>query len=58
MVKTKNDSKLLERVAKLREEIRLHEHRYYVLDRPSVRRIAYRGVYSTAPSFRSNAAVL
>src|SRR6266704_3144708 len=36
MVKTKNDSKLLERVAKLREEIRLHEHRYYVLDRPSV----------------------
>src|SRR6266704_6455703 len=36
MVKTKNDSKLLERVAKLREEIRLHEHRYYVLDRPSI----------------------
>ena len=36
MVKTKNDSKLFERVAKLREEIRLHEHRYYVLDRPSV----------------------
>jgi len=32
----KNDSKLRERVAKLREEIRLHEHRYYVLDRPSV----------------------
>ena len=41
MAKTKNDSKLndsklLERVAKLREEIRLHEHRYYVLDRPSI----------------------
>src|SRR5207245_4012553 len=36
MVKTKNDSKLLERVAKLREEIRLHEHRYYVLDQPSI----------------------
>ena len=36
MAKTKNDSKLLERAAKLREEIRLHEHRYYVLDRPSI----------------------
>ena len=41
MAKTKkdsklNDSKLLERVAKLREEIRQHEHRYYVLDRPSI----------------------
>ncbi len=41
MAKTKkdsklNDSKLLGRVAKLREEIRLHEHRYYVLDRPSI----------------------
>jgi DNA ligase (NAD+) len=36
MVKTKNDSKLVERVAKLRREIREHEHRYYVLDRPSV----------------------
>lgn len=36
MVKTKKDSKLLERAAKLREEIRLHEHRYYVLDRPSI----------------------
>ncbi|PYU26716.1 MAG: DNA ligase (NAD(+)) LigA [Acidobacteria bacterium] len=36
MVKIKNDSKLFERAAKLREEIRLHEHRYYVLDRPSI----------------------
>ncbi|PYU18664.1 MAG: DNA ligase (NAD(+)) LigA [Acidobacteria bacterium] len=36
MVKIKNDSNLLERAAKLREEIRLHEHRYYVLDRPSI----------------------
>src|ERR1700722_10214638 len=36
MAKTKNDSRLLERAAKLREEIRLHEHRYYVLDRPSI----------------------
>ena len=36
MAKTKNNSKLLDRVAKLREEIRLHEHRYYVLDRPSI----------------------
>ena len=36
MVKTKSDSKLLDRVAKLREEIRAHEHRYYVLDRPTV----------------------
>lgn len=36
MVKGKADKKLLERAAKLREEIRLHEHRYYVLDRPSV----------------------
>jgi DNA ligase (NAD+) len=35
-VKSKKDSDLLERVAKLREEIRSHEHRYYVLDRPSV----------------------
>jgi DNA ligase (NAD+) len=34
--KTRFDSKLLERVAKLREEIRSHEHRYYVLDRPSI----------------------
>ena len=36
MAKTKNYNKLLERAAKLREEIRLHEHRYYVLDRPSI----------------------
>ncbi len=38
MAKTKNNSKLTSklRVAKLREEIRLHEHRYYVLDRPSI----------------------
>jgi DNA ligase (NAD+) len=36
MVKAKTDKKLLERAAKLREEIRLHEHRYYVLDRPSI----------------------
>jgi len=36
MVKTKIDKKLLERAAKLRDEIRLHEHRYYVLDRPSI----------------------
>ena len=28
--------KLLERVAKLRDEIREHEHRYYLLDRPSI----------------------
>src|SRR6202040_2211132 len=32
----KSDNKLRERVARLREEIRAHEHRYYVLDRPSV----------------------
>jgi DNA ligase (NAD+) len=32
----KNDNKLRERVARLREEIRAHEHRYYVLDQPSV----------------------
>ena len=36
MANTKNDRKLLDRVAKLTEEIRLHEHRYYVLDRPSI----------------------
>jgi len=36
MVKPRNDSKFLERAAKLREEIRLHEHRYYVQDRPSI----------------------
>ena len=36
MVKAKTDNKLLERVAKLREELRLHEHRYYVLDKPSI----------------------
>jgi len=36
MVKAKTDSKLLERAAKLREEIRLHEHRYYVLDKPTI----------------------
>jgi DNA ligase (NAD+) len=36
MVKTKIDKKLLERAARLRDEIRLHEHRYYVLDRPSI----------------------
>jgi DNA ligase (NAD+) len=36
MVNTKNESKLLERIAKLREEIRLHERRYYVLDKPSI----------------------
>jgi DNA ligase (NAD+) len=35
-VKSKKDSEFRERVAKLREEIRSHEHRYYVLDRPSV----------------------
>ena len=34
--KSKKKSELLEEVAKLREEIRGHEHRYYVLDRPSV----------------------
>ena len=34
--KTKIDSKLLDKVSKLREEIRLHEHRYYMLDRPSI----------------------
>src|SRR5579863_8275591 len=34
--KTTIDGKLAERVAKLREEIRAHEHRYYVLDRPSI----------------------
>src|SRR5437868_5220841 len=36
MVKPKNDGKFLERAARLREEIRMHEHRYYVLDRPSI----------------------
>ena len=36
MVKPRNDSKFLDRAAKLREEIRLHEHRYYVQDRPSI----------------------
>jgi DNA ligase (NAD+) len=36
MAKTKVDRKLLERAAGLREEIRVHEHRYYVLDRPSI----------------------
>ena len=36
MVKPRNESKFLERAAQLREEIRLHEHRYYVLDRPSI----------------------
>jgi DNA ligase (NAD+) len=36
MAKTKTDKKLLGRAAQLREEIRLHEHRYYVLDRPSI----------------------
>jgi len=36
MVKPRNDSKFLDRAAKLREEIRLHEHLYYVLDRPSI----------------------
>src|SRR5579872_2046079 len=36
MVKTKNDTKILDKAAKLREEIRMHEHRYYVLDRPSI----------------------
>src|SRR5260370_5979457 len=36
MVTTTNDNKLLDRAAKLREEIRLHEQRYYVLDRPSI----------------------
>ena len=34
--KSKKNSELLDRAAKLREEIRAHEHRYYVLDRPSV----------------------
>jgi DNA ligase (NAD+) len=36
MAKTKIDKKLFERASRLREEIRLHEHRYYVLDRPSI----------------------
>src|SRR5579864_620650 len=36
MVKSKKDSKLVEKAAKLGDEIRLHEHRYYVLDRPSI----------------------
>src|SRR6202030_729593 len=30
------NTKILDKAAKLREEIRLHEHRYYVLDRPSI----------------------
>src|ERR1700732_3855375 len=34
--KSKKNSELLDRATKLREEIRAHEHRYYVLDRPSV----------------------
>src|ERR1700756_3676115 len=34
--KPKKNSELLDRAAKLREEIRAHEHRYYVLDRPAV----------------------
>jgi DNA ligase (NAD+) len=34
--KPKKNSELLDRASKLREEIRAHEHRYYVLDRPSV----------------------
>ena len=34
--KSKKNSDLLDRASKLREEIRAHEHRYYVLDRPSV----------------------
>src|SRR5690242_1187177 len=36
MVKARTDSKLPERAAKLREEIRMHEQRYYVLDKPSI----------------------
>src|SRR5438309_217176 len=36
MAKSKIDKKLLDRAAKLRAEIRSHEHRYYVLDRPSI----------------------
>src|SRR5580704_17819516 len=35
-VKSKKNSELLDRASKLREEIRAHEHRYYVLDRPSI----------------------
>src|SRR6202166_2284891 len=34
--KSKKNSEILDRAAKLREEIRAHEHRYYVLDRPAV----------------------
>ncbi|HZP34098.1 MAG TPA: NAD-dependent DNA ligase LigA [Candidatus Acidoferrales bacterium] len=36
MAKSKAQSKLLEKVARLRDEIRVHEHRYYVLDRPAI----------------------
>jgi DNA ligase (NAD+) len=36
MAKSKTESKLLETAAKLRDEIRAHEHRYYVLDRPTI----------------------
>src|SRR5437588_1428836 len=36
MAKSKIDKKLLDRAAKVRAEIRSHEHRYYVLDRPSI----------------------
>ena len=36
MPKSKTESKLLEQVAKLRDEIRTHEHRYYILDRPTI----------------------
>jgi len=36
MAKTKTDRTLLDRIAKLREEIRQQEHRYYDLDRPSI----------------------
>src|SRR5580692_4632618 len=35
-VKSKKGSDLLERAAKLREEIRAHEHRYYVQDEPEI----------------------
>src|SRR5579864_4316450 len=34
--KSKKDSELLDQAVKLREEIRAHEHRYYVLDKPSI----------------------
>ena len=33
---TQEDSKLREKIAKLREDIRQHEYRYYVLDQPTI----------------------